>query len=86
MFGHEPSVANEEWPEYDVAKTIDATIEVVVQVNGKLRARLQMPQGASKEEMLNEAKNDEKIKTWIEGKEIVKEIVVPNKLVNIVVK
>ena len=45
-----------------------------------------MPQGASKEEMLNEAKNDEKIKTWIEGKEIVKEIVVPNKLVNIVVK
>ena len=86
MFGHEPSVANEKWPEYDVAKTIDATIEVVVQVNGKLRARLQMPQGASKEEMLNEAKNDEKIKTWIEGKEIVKEIVVPNKLVNIVVK
>ena len=86
MFGHEPSVANEKWPEYDVAKTIDATIEVVVQVNGKLRARLQMPQGASKEEMLREAKNDEKIKTWIEGKEIVKEIVVPNKLVNIVVK
>ena len=45
-----------------------------------------MPQGASKEEMLREAKNDEKIKTWIEGKDIVKEIVVPNKLVNIVVK
>ena len=86
MFGHEPSVANEKWPEYDVAKTIDATIEVVVQVNGKLRARLQMPQGASKEEMLREAKNDEKIRTWIDGKEIVKEIVVPNKLVNIVVR
>ena len=45
-----------------------------------------MPQGASKEEMLAEAKNDEKVRTWIDGKTIIKEIVVPNKLVNIVVK
>ena len=86
MLGHQPSIALEDWPGYDEAKTVDDTVEIVVQVNGKLRARLQMPQGASKEEMLREAKNDEKIKTWIEGKDIVKEIVVPNKLVNIVVK
>lgn len=86
MLGHEPSVSKEPWPAYDEAKTIDDTIEIVVQINGKLRSRLSMKRDASKEELLEAAKNDEKAKTWLDGKTIVKEIVVPGKLVNIVVK
>ena len=86
MLGHVPSVALVKWPEYDEAKCKDDEIEVVVQINGKLRSKLMLPHGSSKEEMLEKAKEDEKIKTWIDGKTIVKEIVVPGKLVNIVIR
>ena len=86
MLGHEPSVANEKWPEYDEALCAEDTIEMVVQVNGKLRARIPMPADADKEEMLAEAKKDAKIIPYIEGKTVIKEIVVPGKLVNLVVK
>ena len=86
MLGHEPSVALVQWPEYDEAKTIDDEIEIVVQVNGKVRAKLQMPRDAEKDAMLEKAKSNEKIQGWIAGKTDVKEIVVPGKLVNIVVK
>ena len=86
MLGHEPSVANEKWPEYDEALCAEDTIEMVVQVNGKLRARIPMPTTASKDEMLAEAKRNAKIVPYIEGKSLVKEIVVPGKLVNLVVK
>ena len=86
MLGHEPSVAKAEWPGYDEAKTLDDEIEVVVQVNGKLRSRLQVAKDAPKDEILAKAKDDAKIRTWIDGKTIVKEIYVPGKLVNIVVK
>ena len=86
MLGHEPSVALVQWPEYDEAKTIDDEIEIVVQVNGKVRAKLQMPRDAEKDAMLEKAKSNEKIQGWIAGKTVVKEIVVPGKLVNIVVK
>ena len=86
MLGHEPSVANEKWPEYDEALCAEDTIEMVVQVNGKLRARIPMPTTASKDEMLAEAKRNAKIVPYLEGKSLVKEIVVPGKLVNLVVK
>ena len=86
MLGHEPSVANEKWPEYDEGLCAEDTIEMVVQVNGKLRARIPMPTTASKDEMLAEAKRNAKIVPYIEGKSLVKEIVVPGKLVNLVVK
>ena len=86
MLGHEPSVSKEKWPEYDESKTIDDEIEIVVQVNGKVRAKMQLPRSASKDEMLSAAKSNEKIQGWIDGKTVVKEIVVPGKLVNIVVK
>ena len=86
MLGHEPSVTNEKWPEYDEALCAEDTIEMVVQVNGKLRARIPMPTSASKDEMLAEAKHNAKIVPYIEGKSLVKEIVVPGKLVNLVVK
>ena len=86
MLGHKPSISKEKWPTYDPALCVDDTIEMVVQVNGKLRSRIEMPKAASKEEMIESAKKDEKIIPWLEGKTIVKEIAVPGKLVNIVVK
>ena len=70
MLGHEPSVALVSWPEYDEAKTVDDEIEIVVQVNGKVRSKLMLSRSASKDEMLEAAKNDEKIKSWIDGKTI----------------
>ena len=84
--GHKPTIANEEWPSWDEKYCHDDEIEMVVQVNGKLRSRVPMKKDASKEEMLSVAKANEKIIPWLEGKSIIKEIVVPGKLVNIVVK
>lgn len=86
MLGHEPSVSKESWPLWDEEKTKDDEIELVIQINGKLRARIKTSAQSSKEDLLNTAKNDETVQKWLEGKEIIKEIVVPGKLVNIVVK
>lgn len=86
MLGHKPSVANEPWPVYEEEKTKDDEIELVIQINGKLRGRLQVSANSDKEELLNAAKNDAKIKQHLEGKTLIKEIVVPGKLVNFVVK
>ena len=74
------------WPEYDEAKTIDSTVEVALQVNGKLKGTIMLPLNCSKDDAIAAAKADEKIKAAIEGKTIVKEIAVPNRIVNIVVK
>ena len=74
------------WPEYDEAKCIDSTIEIVVQVNGKLKAKLTVNADSSQDEILQIAKSDEKVKSAIDGKNIVKEIYVKGKLVNIVAK
>ena len=74
------------WPSYDEAKTIDDTIEIAVQIMGKLRGTVVIPTGASREDMIAAAKADEKIAALIEGKTIVKEIAVPGKLVNLVVR
>lgn len=65
---------------------MDATIELVVQINGKVRAKIQVPADVDKEKALEAAKENEFAKKWLEGKEIVKEIFVPGKLLNIVVK
>ena len=86
MMGHEPSVANQSWPTYDEELCREDTMEMVVQINGKLRSRIMMPKSASKDEMIAAAKADEKSKVWLDGKTIVKEIAVPNRIVNIVVK
>ncbi len=75
-----------QWPAYDEAKCKDATVEIVVQINGKLRARLQVAADISKEDAIAAAKADAKIAAEIDGKRIVKEIYVPGKLVNIVAK
>ena len=80
-------MANEaKWPEYDEAKCIDSTVEIVVQLNGRIKSRIMVPTAASKEELLDAAKADAVVKAEMEGKNIIKEIVVPGKLVNIVVK
>ena len=65
---------------------MDDTVTLIFQVNGKVRSKAEVPMGLGKEEALSLAKADEKIQKWIEGKDTVKEIVVPDKLVNIVVK
>jgi len=75
-----------QWPEYDEAKTVDNTVEIAVQVNGKLKATVYLPLNCPKDEAIATAKADEKVAAAIEGKTIVKEIAVPNKIVNIVVK
>ncbi len=74
------------WPQYDEAKTVSATVEIAVQLCGKLRAVVQMPAGATREEMAALAKADERVAAALEGKTIVKEIVVPGKIVNFVAK
>ena len=74
------------WPEYDEAKTVDSTVEVALQVNGKLKGTIYLPLNCPKDEAIAAAKADEKIASAIEGKTIVKEIAVPNRIVNIVVR
>ena len=79
-------LAEAEWPEYDESKCVDESVEIVVQVNGKIKAKLNIPVDADKDSVLDLAKNDENVKKAIDGMKIIKEIVVPKKLVNLVVK
>ena len=80
------TLAYEPWPTYDIEKTKDDTYEMVVQVNGKLRGKIEVSTDTTKEEMEELAKTIDNVKMYIEGKEIVKVIVIPKKLVNIVIK
>ena len=74
------------WPTYEEAKTVDAQTEIGVQINGKLRGTVVIPTGADKEEVFAAAKADSRIASLVEGKTFVKEIYVPNRVVNFVVK
>ena len=84
--GGEGSLQLASWPDHDEAKTVDESIEIGVQVNGKLRATVTIPTNCEKEEALALAKADEKVQAALDGKNLVKEIYVPNKIVNLVVK
>ncbi|MBE6645639.1 MAG: leucine--tRNA ligase [Ruminococcaceae bacterium] len=84
--GNEGLVSLAAWPVHDESKTVDDTVEMPVQVNGKVRSTVMIPNNASKEEALKIAMADDKIKAAIDGKSIVKEIVVPGKIINIVIK
>ena len=86
ILGHDDTIAYESWPTYDEAKTADDTVEVIVQVNGKLKGKISVPVDTDKDEALALAKADEKVAYALEGKTVVKEIVIPNKIINIVVK
>ena len=86
LLGHDSTIAYEPWPVYDEAKCVDDVIEMPIQVNGKVRNVIAIAKAATKEEILAIVKADEKISQAIDGKTIVKEIVVPGKIINIVVK
>ncbi|HBF0843675.1 TPA: leucine--tRNA ligase [Clostridioides difficile] len=86
MIGKEGSVFDIDWPKYDEKALVKDEIEVVVQVNGKVRGKLTVNSNISKDEMEKVALEDEKIKGLVEGKTIVKVVAVPKKLVNVVVK
>ena len=79
-------LAEAEWPEYDESKCVDESVEIVVQVNGKIKTKLNIPVDADKDTVLELAKNDENVRKAIDGMNIIKDIVVPKKLVNLVVK
>jgi leucyl-tRNA synthetase len=84
--GYTGSLGTVAWPEYQEELTFDTQIEMVFQVNGKVRSKATVAMGMTKESALALAKEDEKMQSWLAGKTIVKEIVVPDKLVNIVVR
>ena len=86
ILGHDRTLAWEPWPAYDEALTIEDTIEIPVQVKGKLRGRIRVAAQATAEQMEQAARSDSRVAEWIEGKEIVKVVVVPGRMVNFVVK
>ena len=84
--GGEGLVSLAPWPVYDECKTVDDTVEMPVQINGKVKAVITVAKAADKDAVLAIARADEKVAAAIDGKMVVKEIVVPGKIVNIVVK
>ncbi len=86
ILGNTGSIHRTGWPDYDGSIAREETTTIVFQVNGKLRDRMDMPVGTSKEEMEERATASEKVKNFTDGKQIVKVITIPGKLVNIVVK
>lgn len=83
--GGKGSVIDQPWPQYDPKLLITDTITVVVQINGKVRAELEVPTDISEEDVISQAKADERVQKYIEGKQLKKEIYVPGKLVSLVV-
>ena len=86
VLGHDNTISYESWPEYDEEKTIDDELEIGVQVNGKVRDTIKINVDENKESVEKKALASDKIKKYTEGKTVVKVIVVPNRIVNIVVK
>jgi leucyl-tRNA synthetase len=84
LLGHKTSILQERWPQSDPALLAQERITIIVQVNGKLRSKLEVPVGIAEAELKERALADEKLKPWIAGKPIKNFIVVPDKLVNIV--
>ena len=79
-------ITDQTWPEFEESKTIENEIEIAVQVNGKVRDKLVIARDLDKDEVIARAKELEGVQSYLEGKTIVKEIYVPQRLVNIVVK
>ena len=86
MLGHDNTIAYESWPTYDENKVLDDKITIGIQINGKLRGSIETEINEDKNSILNKVYKIDNIKKYIENKNIVKEIVIPNKIVNIVVK
>ena len=86
ILGHEDTIAFESWPTYDEAKCKDETVEIAVQVNGKVKARLMVDVSIESADAIAQAKADEKVAAALEGKTLVKELYVKGRLVNLVVR
>ncbi|WP_342441328.1 leucine--tRNA ligase [Lysinibacillus sp. FSL K6-0075] len=86
LLGHKSTLSYEQWPTYDETKLVDDEVEIAVQVAGKVRAKIVVAKEASKEDIEKVALADEKVQEYMAGKNLVKIIVIPGKLVNIVVK
>ena len=84
--GHNDTITYEAWPTYDEAKLVEDTVEIPVQINGKVRAAVKIPVESTEEEVKNIVHENANIQTQLEGKNVVKEIYVKNKIYNIVVK
>jgi leucyl-tRNA synthetase len=84
--GNQPSISNSDWPEWEEELTKEEEVTVVLQVNGKVRAKLDLPAGTDEETLKQTAQENERIKQWTDGKQVIKVIAVKDKLVNIVVK
>jgi len=86
IFGHDESVTFAKWPTYDPAKLVESTVEIMVQVNGKLRGNFTAAVGLDKDEVQKQALALPHVQKFLQGKDVKKVIVVPNKIVNIVAK
>ncbi|MCR5146359.1 MAG: leucine--tRNA ligase [Clostridia bacterium] len=86
VLGNNTSITYKEWPKYDEDKTIDDEIEIPIQINGKLKANIHIQIDSSEEEVKKAVHENEKVISLLEGKEIIKEIYVKNKIYNIVIK
>ena len=86
VLGNKTLCALAEWPTYDESKTVDATVEMAVQINGKLRATVTVPVNSEKDVVIAAAMAEERVSSMVEGKTVVKEILVPNKILNLVVR
>ena len=86
LLGHDSTLAYEAWPTYDAAKLVESEVEVPVQVNGKIRAKIRVPADADNATIEAAARANETIASNLAGKTVVKSIVVPGRLVNFVVK
>jgi len=86
VMGHKPSIFYQSWPTYDRDAIHEEVIEIVIQINSKVRSHLSVPVGVKEDELKMRVLSDERIKALLDGKKIVNTIIVPKKLVNIVVK
>ncbi|MBE7037868.1 MAG: leucine--tRNA ligase [Ruminococcaceae bacterium] len=86
IIGNEKTIDETKWPVYDEAKTVDSEIEIVLQINGKIKDKIKIPQGLNDDEIKEKALANDKVKELTDGKTILKVIVVKGKLVNIVIK
>jgi leucyl-tRNA synthetase len=86
QLGNEDGILRHQWPVYDEALAREDEIEIPVQVSGKLRAVIRVPADIEEEALRDAAMGDEKVKTFLDGKQVIKVIIVPRKLVNLLVK
>jgi leucyl-tRNA synthetase len=86
ILGHSDGVYSQKWPRYSAELAREEQVEVPIQVNGRVRARIMVDAGLPEQELQNRAASDSRVAPLVAGKQIVKVVVVPNKLVNIVVR